>query len=270
MIENLCLIKLGGSIITNTEKSRSARKGAIRRLLKEIKEAKEQASLSIIIGHGSGSFGHIPAQRYKVNEGLINDESMKGAIITLNVAKELNRIVTDAGLDMGLNLFPFSSSSMFMGKSRTISYGVTQQIEQAMKSNFVPLVYGDVILDTEKGVSIASTEEILRFISMNMKPSKIIFATDVDGVCFSDPKTNKETALIAEINSSNIAGIMDNTSTITAKVDVTGGMKSKIANLYSMVKDTGATGIILNGQRKGNLKKALLDRKLKNATYVRP
>ena len=183
MVDNLCLIKLGGSIITNTEKHRSAKKAAIKRMLKEIKEAKEQSGLNVVIGHGQGSFGHPPAQKYKVNEGLINEESRKGAVITLNVAKELNRIVTDIGLEIGLNLFPFSSSSMFMGKSREISYGVTQQIEQAMKSDFVPLVYGDVILDTDMGVSIASTEEILRFLSRNMKPAKIIFATDVDRIC---------------------------------------------------------------------------------------
>ena len=139
-----------------------------------------------------------------------------------------------------------------------------------MKSDFVPLVYGDVILDLDMGVSIASTEEILRFLSRNMKPTKIIFATDVDGICSADPKSNKEAKLISEVNSSNITSIVDNSSTITNRIEVGPGMKLKIAKLYSMVKETGATGMILNGQRKNALKNALIGKNVKNATYVRP
>ena len=60
-------IKLGGSVITNTEKPYTAKIGTIRRVLNEIKEAKRDKDFNLIIGHGGGSFPHIPAHKYKVN-----------------------------------------------------------------------------------------------------------------------------------------------------------------------------------------------------------
>ena len=94
------LIKIGGSVITDTTKPQTAKRDEIARLLKEIYDAKERQGFDIVIGHGGGSYPHIPAKKYRVNEGIVNEESRRGASITKGVASDLNRVVVETGLEM--------------------------------------------------------------------------------------------------------------------------------------------------------------------------
>ena len=56
------IIKLGGSVITAKGRYRTFMQKATSRIIEEIAQIKDQ----IIIVHGGGSFGHIPAHRYGI------------------------------------------------------------------------------------------------------------------------------------------------------------------------------------------------------------
>ena len=69
----ITFLKLGGSLITEKDKAHHARQATIRRLGMEIREAmEERPDLQIILGHGSGSFGHIPAHKFKTRDGVFS------------------------------------------------------------------------------------------------------------------------------------------------------------------------------------------------------
>ncbi len=267
MGRRLCVVKIGGSVITDTATPKKALTGEIRRLLKEIDEAGNAADTDVIIGHGGGSFPHIPAKRYRVSEGLINGKSMEGALATLRDARELNTIVISEGLELGVPLFPFSASSFTLSEDGRITTGLTEQIREALSRGFMPLVYGDVGIDTRKGVCILSTEEILRFLAIDIKPVKVVFGTDVDGVFDKDPKGGNA-RIIREIDHNNIGAIGSALGT-TRKVDVTGGMRTKVALLHEIVKMTGATGYIVNASRPNAVRDAILGAE-ERCTIVRP
>jgi isopentenyl phosphate kinase len=70
------LLKLGGSLITDKKRPDTARPEVIRRLAAEITQARigpagEGQSVQLILGHGSGSFGHTAAARLGVPEGAV-------------------------------------------------------------------------------------------------------------------------------------------------------------------------------------------------------
>ena len=265
-MDDLYMVKLGGSVITDIGKEETAKKGEITRLLKELYEAKTQRGFKLIIGHGGGSFPHIPAKKYRVNEGLTK-ENIIGSIITHNSAQRLNAIVIEAGLEAGIPLFPFTASS-FLGAREGKSASVyTEAIEEALKRDFVPVVYGDVVIDNKKGVTIASTEMILESIAGKLKPKIVVLGTDVDGVFDKDPKVNSDAKLISRVNSANINEIMEFVGG-SQKIDVTGGMKSKIYTMYTMVKGTDYKGYIVNATKPGLLKSVLLGENKSDFTLV--
>ena len=71
-MDELILIKLGGSVITNKNVPFSEDLSTIKRLAKEIHEARQEKKIRLIIGHGGGSYPHTPAKEFRVNNGLID------------------------------------------------------------------------------------------------------------------------------------------------------------------------------------------------------
>ena len=71
-MRELVFVKLGGSLITDKTKPFTARMDIIKRLAEEIHEAKGEGKLKLLIGHGGGSFPHVPAKKYQVHKGVIS------------------------------------------------------------------------------------------------------------------------------------------------------------------------------------------------------
>ena len=70
-------LKLGGSLITDKSQPYTARLEVIDRLAQEILQARqENPGLLLLLGHGSGSFGHTPAHQYKYPPGRVNPSAM--------------------------------------------------------------------------------------------------------------------------------------------------------------------------------------------------
>ncbi|MGC8538914.1 MAG: isopentenyl phosphate kinase [Candidatus Micrarchaeia archaeon] len=249
-MKKLVFIKLGGSSITDVGKENTAKESEIYRLLDEIYSAKKELGFDVVIGHGSGSFGHVPAKKYKVNEGLVNDESRKGAVITKQVAQQLDSILVDIAIRQNIPVMPFAPSSFMMLKNGEIYSVYSEHIAKALELGFIPVVYGDVVIDVEKGVQIASTETVLHALSKSMKPDIVIMDTDVNGIYDKDPVKYKDAKLIRHVDSSNIMQVIDAAGG-SNKIDVTGGMKHKLIITYEMIKETKGVGYIANANVPG-------------------
>ena len=253
------MVKIGGGSITDQNKPRSARREVISRLLSEIDRARKEKGLNVIIGHGAGSFGHVPAKEYRVAEGLINNDSGKGAVITKSAVSELNFIVVEEVAKLGIPAFPFYPSSFSYSDGRKLVSGFTDHIKDALSRGFVPIVHGDVVFDSKQGIAIASTEEVFRFLSERITPDEIIIATDVDGIYDKDPTKYEDATLIESVDGSNIDQVLSGAGD-AHKIDVTGGMKGKVSLIHEMVKRTNAVGRIVNATTPGVLESAMMGR----------
>jgi isopentenyl phosphate kinase len=70
-LSELVFCKLGGSVITDKLRPSTPRGGAIARLAAEVAGARAQRpGMRVLLGHGSGSFGHVVARAYHVREGI--------------------------------------------------------------------------------------------------------------------------------------------------------------------------------------------------------
>ena len=251
-MKKLILIKLGGSVITDKSKPFTARPEVIKRLALEIKAAREKLEKDtlLLIGHGSGSFGHTIASKYQTQKGLINKDSIKGFSLTSETAVDINRIILKKFVKVGLPVVSFSPMSFTYSKNVFL-----EPILKSLELGFVPLIYGDVVFDIENGFTIHSAEKTLSILARKFrkfyKIEKIIECGDTDGVYDSKGKT------IPEINSKNFKKV-NKWITGSKSTDVTGGMMHKVEESLKLAKETGFKTEIINGNKKGNLIFALL------------
>lgn len=242
----LIFIKLGGSVITDKSKPFTPRLDIIKRLCSEIKDSK--ADHKIIIGHGGGSFPHQPAKQYKTNEGVIDNSSYKGIAEVQDAASRLNRIVVRNLIDAGLNAVSISPSSACIADNNKIVEWYTEPIKKLLDKDMIPVVYGDVVLDSSKGCSIVSTEKILNYISDEFKPDKIIVCGNVDGVLVD----GKVVPLITKNNFNEIKKYLGG----SYGTDVTGGMLNKVEELLDLAS-RGYKSVIINVNVENNLSKTI-------------
>ncbi len=255
----LIFVKLGGSIITDTKKENTPLPAEISRLVCEIRDGGDGSK--IILGHGSGSFGHVAAHRYELQKGLHREDSAIGAAITRKVAANLNSYVIDSMLDNGMNALSFPPSAGGITSNKRIVDWNIEPIKRALDHGFIPVVMGDVAIDTEKGIAVIPTEEPFRYLAEKLRPDKVIVASDIDGVFTADPHMDKDARLVGLITRENYEEALSHTGS-SLKVDVTGGMRSKLAYLYDISEKYGATCQIVNATVPGRLRDAVAGREV--------
>lgn len=221
----LVFIKLGGSLITNKSNASEFRASAMMRLAEEIKRAlDERPELRILLGHGSGSFGHYEASKYNTISGVHTAEQWRGFARVAFVASQLNFLVAQTLDQAGLPIFRVQPSASVIASRGSIHTWTITAIERALEYGLIPLVYGDVAFDDEIGGTILSTEILLAYLVPLLPVESMYLLGDVDGVYDDQGK------IISHINSSNYEQVSQYLSG-SAGVDVTGGMLTKVRDM---------------------------------------
>ena len=108
----LVFLKLGGSLITDKSQAATFRPDVAARLAEEIAAARAaRPDLQLLIGHGSGSFGHYPATVYRTAEGVRTPDQWRGYAEVGTVAARLNRLMTDTLRAAGLPILSLQPSA---------------------------------------------------------------------------------------------------------------------------------------------------------------
>ena len=250
----ITLLKLGGSLITDKNRAHTARPEVIRRLAGEISEIWSSGQEPLIIGHGSGSFGHIPAKHYGTREGVHTPEEWKGFAEVHAEATALNRIVTDILREAGLPILSFVPMDNIRTADSKITNWDTEELERSLDKGLIPLIFGDTIFDSRRGGTILSTEDLfLHLCSVFSAPPRILLAGLEEGVWHDFPNN---TDLLHEIS----AAEPDNDQFIlgSASTDVTGGMNEKVRLMKKLIREGKASSaLIFSGTQPGNIKRAL-------------
>jgi isopentenyl phosphate kinase len=248
------LIKLGGSLITEKSREETPRSAVIERLAGEIAALSGERPGSLILGHGSGSFGHVAAQRFGLAQGVRDAGQLPGVPLTQQKAAALHRIVTAALAAAGA--LPFSiapSSAAVSDAGRPVSLH-DEPLVLALARGLLPVVYGDVVTDRSWGISICSTERLLDFLARRLPERGIavrraLWLGETDGV-YDDTG-----ATIPRIDAGSLAEARKAIGA-PAGTDVTGGMLHRVETALGLAR-LGIRSQILNGLRPGILGAAL-------------
>lgn len=261
----IILLKLGGSLLTDKNKPFSIREDVVRSVIQQIIDANKK----IILIHGGGSFGHPLAKKYNISTGI--DSSISNQILGLTETHQsmnkFNSRIINLFLEQKHPALSIQASSIFIKDSQIISTYSIDIIETALDLNILPILYGDIILDKKGSFSIISGDTIIFELCENLNKysvSKVIFTMETDGLYIQD--NDEKSILITECNSNELDSL--ELAALGQKIDVTGGIRGKINAIKEICKYNIPVQII-NGLENGNILKALKGQKIK-CTEIKP
>lgn len=253
----MIILKLGGSIITKKgAKTPTIDEDNLKRIAFEIKNGLKR---DLIIVHGAGSFGHPFASEYGIGKNITSIKEFErkkiGFSLTQSWVKKLNTLVCDALRDQGIPAVSIQPSSFIITQRKRIEIANLDLIVEYLNKGFVPVIYGDVVLDTDEDIKMAvlSGDQIINHLAFSLSPNRVILGTDVDGVFNKNPKKDENARLIEKLTSLDDLESLDNTTNI----DVTGGMVGKLKELLHLA-EAGIESEIINAGKEGLIEKALL------------
>ncbi len=251
----LIFVKLGGSLITDKFVPFTARKDVLARLAGEISQARETVPhLSLVIGHGSGSYGHIAAQKFGPRSSPKSPDQWHGFLEVWQAAHQLNQIVLETLQVAGLPVVTFPPSASTWAKSCKILRWDVSPIRQTIDGGLIPLLFGDAVLDEDLGWTILSTEDLFVHLSSLLKPERILLAGIEEGVWGTYSKKDHLIPVITPKDKGTIPGTIAGSKA----VDVTGGMADKVTQMLELVARTRNIRVsIFSGMAKGQLLQAL-------------
>ncbi len=248
-------LKLGGSLITDKLRARTPQLSVLDRVAKEIQGGlAENPGLKILLGHGSGSFGHTSGSQYNTREGVSTPEDWLGFSEVWADASELNSLVMAALRKAGLPAVGFPPSASILTRNREIIAWELSPIRSALENNLLPVVYGDVVFDQKQGGTILSTEDLFVHLAANLMPQRILLAGKDPGVWQDFPTCTK---LIDEITPADKKELTVKVNQSQA-TDVTGGMGDKVTQMLDLISFLPELeALIFSGAEQGLILRAL-------------
>ena len=247
-------LKLGGSLITDKTMVKAARLDTIQRLAMEIADAqRSNPDMRLIVGHGSGSFGHHVAQQYQTNEGVKSLDDWMGFLKVWQAARELHEICMQIFKDADLPVMSFSPSASAICEDGVLMEVAVTTIKLSLEHELIPVVHGDVAFDRVRGGSIVSTEQVFRFLATILPPSSVLLAGREDGV-YAQPA--QKSGIISTLTPSDLETL---DLAHTEGADVTGGMSSKVTEAMKIAEQTPLADVrIFSAEKPDSLRLTLL------------
>jgi isopentenyl phosphate kinase len=267
-MKELVFLKLGGSLITDKTQPYTPQLDIIKDLVVQIATAlRTQPNLRLVIGHGAGSFGHVPASEYHTRDGLPRSSPLshrerdeteenywKGFAEVWYQASALNRFVMNALHKSGVSTISLPPSSSVIASDGKVFVWETTPIRMALASRIVPVIFGDVVFDEVRGGTILSTEDLFMHLAHALDPERILLAGIESAVWEDFPARTRQ---IKKITPGSYGQFSEGVGKSTA-ADVTGGMESKVAQMLEVVqKNPELTVQIFSGVQPGNIVRAL-------------
>ncbi|MDD2766837.1 MAG: isopentenyl phosphate kinase [Candidatus Moranbacteria bacterium] len=258
---HLTILKIGGSCITYKDQSQARlRRNFLRRMAIEISLGMHKEKSSLIIVHGGGGMTHPLLDRYglvdTLKTGIISTKQDKIAAAKIHLAmNELNNRVTKSLQDAGIPAWPIQTSAITVSFQKNTPKVFLDAIRTALSLDIVPVLHGDLILDSEKGSRIFSGDALACLLSRDLHAEKLLFMSDVDGIYGSSEDIQKKIHPLPVFSTSD-SQMETFVSNRLKGIDHSGGMIEKIYCIQNICSDSQVR--IFSGLIEGNITKALL------------
>jgi isopentenyl phosphate kinase len=239
-MSKLHFLKLGGSLITDKNEAHTHRPDVLARLGREIAAALEQdPSIKIVLGHGSGSFGHMAAKKFGTRSGVHSHREWDGFVEVWWEAINLNRYVMDALHAAGLPVISLPPIASVTAQDAQVAAWDLAPLSHALRAGLMPVVFGDVVFDLERGGTILSTEDLFAYLARRLPQvagftaGRLLLAGIEAGVWADFPACTQLVEQITPNNYTDLSVVVGE----SRAADVTGGMASKVEHSLALVKE---------------------------------
>ncbi len=233
------LVKLGGSLLTDKAREQALRPARTQRLMREL----ATAIGPVVLVHGAGSFGHPQVKRHKAALRRAGPKQELAVAEVLESLRHLSKKVLAAARKAGIEPAPIVLDG------RGLDAAALREVRAALAVDRVPVLHGTLVRDGAAW-RVLGGDEIMAGLAAALKPSRIVWATDVQGIYDRDPRAGSAN-LLPEARAVPV-------SRAGRGADVTGRMGGKLE--WSGRAAKVAPTWIVGGHVAGRLEKALQGR----------
>lgn len=252
------IVKLGGCVITDKCRARSARFEVIQQLVSEIVDS----GIPLIIVHGGGSFGHPLAKQFEIIQGynISIPDQVYGFTQTHQAMDELNQLIVKEFQARHFPVMPMQPSAVFSFSTELQFHGLHPLLSM-MKLGITPILYGDGLFSDKQGFTVLSGDLIIQHLCQIFPEQieKVIFTIDQDGILRNrslDASNTNANEIMREITIDELDQIpIYNPKN---RIDVTKGIIGKFEAIRKICQMNISVQIV-NGLKPNVLKKALLN-----------
>ncbi|MDR0767406.1 MAG: isopentenyl phosphate kinase family protein [Methanosarcinales archaeon] len=236
---DITILKVGGSAVTDKSAAAgSAKTDEMERIAQEI----AGFSGKLVIVHGAGSYGHVYAKQYGLDKGFHEEGFLK----THDSVRELNEMVVKTLRAQGIPAVPMNPLSFSLCEDGRLVFLYTDQIAEMLKHGLVPVLHGDVCMDTKRGACILSGDQSLPYVAAALSAKRVGLGSATDGVLDSNGRT------IPKITPKSFDSVKQHIGG-SAGTDVTGGMLGKVSEILELAKKAGIESRIFNANTPGSV-----------------
>lgn len=281
----LVLVKLGGSVLTRKSSLGGIRHENVVRLAKELAQASPEVRLVVV--HGGGSVGHPLARLYHIYgridrpEGRHGDREWRseGASVIQRNMLRLNAALVGALMDAGMPALSVPGGILAELKDGKLMAFHPGSIQRYLENGLVPVTFGDVAPDQSRGLAIVSGDTLVLALAQALRPDRVVFATDQDGVFERDPAADDKAQLVERLDAEGARALArrfaeragpngsgkrkepdapgkEEDPVVTTRTDATGGMVVKLEELAE-IAELGVPACVVSGLKAGRLAAAV-------------
>lgn len=225
------------------------RTSVVLRLAHEIKQINK--NFNVLVVCGAGSYGHPLAKKYNLKFGMKTLEQKRGFSKVVYKVASLNALVVAQFEKANLCAISLPPHAFVTQEAGTFACFDFMLVKNYLEGGFIPILSGDMVIDSKWGCSILSGDTIISYLSKNLGAAKVVFLSDVDGVFTNDPKKDKKAVFIPKITSESFSTIKNLFTQESIRNDVTGEMIGKLKEIKR--EFSGTEVYIANGFRKNIL-----------------
>ncbi|MEM1944448.1 MAG: isopentenyl phosphate kinase [Nitrososphaerota archaeon] len=257
-MSDLVILKLGGSVITDKSSKFSFREDVVTRVAREVARC---WPTPLVVIHGGGSYGHPIAREYNLSTGFREQRQLEGFVKTIQAMRELNRLVTETMIHVGIGAVGMPASLLFITSNTVIQTAHLDMLFASLELGVIPVTCGDAVFDRVRRFTILSGDSIAVYLARALKARRLVFAVDVDGVYEYDRETG-EGRLLETLDYRRHATLI-----YRDVGDVTGGMFEKVETAFEAHR-AGVEVFLVNGLVEGRVEAAVKGEKVEGTRLV--
>lgn len=231
------VLKLGGSVVTDKSGDCAIRSDRIGECAGEIAR---RPGIQLVLVHGAGSCGHPQAHRHRLDQGVPPGD-LAGIPETHHAVADLNRAVVDALRQAGREAVGIHPLGHCVAAAGRLQHPDWRAVGLLLSLGVTPVLHGDVVMDTVRGASIVSGDQLVASLALALSPDRVGLATDVPGVL------GRDGVVVGRIRRGEGRGLAGG----SRSTDVTGGMEGKLGELLALA-DAGIGSSIFHASRIGD------------------
>lgn len=184
MMDDMLVIKLGGSVVTTPEAPFAVNLAAIRQIVSLL----VKAGRPLCVVHGLGSTGRVVLPLYEDNR-----IAPERSVVANHVQNEFRKLHQQIALEferLGLRPRSFDPEALFIPEAGEVHHAFLDPVVAAIRRGETPILYGGTLRDVHRAFSILSSDQILEVAAgLFSARSPALWICDTDGVLSGDRRT---------------------------------------------------------------------------------